>query len=84
MLLRASLVRVRTTVDLPDELHHQAVAIARDTSRTLSETVVELMRRGLSSQAGAELTRSARTGLPVVHLGRTITTEDVRGLEDGR
>jgi hypothetical protein len=25
---------------------------------------------------------SSRTGLPVVHLGRTITTEDVRALED--
>ena len=25
---------------------------------------------------------SARTGLPVVHLGRTITDEDVRALED--
>jgi hypothetical protein len=26
--------------------------------------------------------RSARTGLPVAHIGRTITSEDVRRLED--
>jgi benzoate-CoA ligase family protein len=29
-----------------------------------------------------EVARSARTGLPVAHLGRTITTEDARRLED--
>jgi Arc/MetJ family transcription regulator len=38
---------VRTTIDLPDDLHRQAMSIARDTSRTLSETVADLMRRAL-------------------------------------
>ncbi|MDT5282152.1 MAG: hypothetical protein QOJ20_3347, partial [Mycobacterium sp.] len=33
---------MRTTIDLPDDLHKQARAIARDTHRTLSETVVDL------------------------------------------
>jgi len=74
--------RMRTTVDLPADLHAQAVAIARDTHRTLSETVAFLMRRGLSEGRAAGLTHSAVTGLPVVHLGRVITTEDVRALED--
>jgi len=46
---------MRTTIDLPDDRHAQAVAIAT----------------------------SVRTGLPVAHLGRTITTEDVWRLEDG-
>jgi hypothetical protein len=73
---------MRTTVDLPEDLHAKAVAIARDTRRTLSETVADLMRRGLGHGADAEVTTSARTGLPVIHLGRTITTEDVRALED--
>jgi hypothetical protein len=73
---------MRTTVDLPDDLHAQAVAISRDTHRTLSETVADLMRRGLGQGQDAEVATSARTGLPVVHLGRTITTEDVRALED--
>ena len=73
---------MRTTVDLPPDLHAQAVAIARDTHRTLSETVAFLMRRGLSEGRPAGLTRSATTGLPVVHLGKVITTEDVRALED--
>lgn len=73
---------MRTTVDLPSDLHAQAVAIARDTHRTLSETVTFLMRRGLGEGQAAELTHSPATGLPVVHLGRMITTEDVRSLED--
>jgi hypothetical protein len=34
----------------------------------------------LRSEAG--LSRSARTGLPVLHLGTMITTEDVRALDD--
>jgi hypothetical protein len=73
---------MRTTIDLPDELHRQAVAIARDTSRTLSETVAELIRRGLGQGGPPEVSRSPRTGLPLIRLGTIITTEDVRGLED--
>jgi Arc/MetJ family transcription regulator len=74
--------RVRTTIDLPGDLHAQVVAIARDTHRTLSETVAFLMRRGLGEGRDAGLAHSAVTGLPVVRLGRVITTEDVRALED--
>ncbi len=73
---------MRTTVDLPADLHAQVVAIARDTHRTLSETVAFLMRRGLGEGGAGGLTHSAATGLPVVHLGKVITTEDVRALED--
>ena len=74
---------MRTTIDLPEDLHRQAVAISRDTSRTLSETVADLMLRGLGQGGGtAEISHSARTGLPVVHLGRVITSQDVRALDD--
>jgi Arc/MetJ family transcription regulator len=73
---------MRTTIDLPDDLHRVALAIARDTSRTLSETVTDLMRRALERAGTAQVSQSARTGLPVVHLGKIITTEDVRALED--
>jgi hypothetical protein len=73
---------MRTTVDLPEELHRQAMAIARDTSRTLSSTIADLVRRGLGEQRAGEITRSARTGLPVVAIGRPVTSEDVRRLDD--
>ena len=48
----------------------------------LSQAVAGLIRRGLGSGQPGEIARSARTGLPVAHLGRTITSEDVRRLED--
>jgi hypothetical protein len=73
---------MRTTIDLPEDLHRQAMSIARDTSRTLSEIVAELMRRGLQQSAPSGVSRSERTGLPVIHLGTVITTDDVRALED--
>ena len=74
---------MRTTIDLPEDLHRQAAAIARDSSRSLSETVADLMRRGLERDAGAVgISPSPRTGLPVLHLGKVITSEDVRTLED--
>jgi Arc/MetJ family transcription regulator len=73
---------MRTTIDLPEDLHAQAVAIARDTHQSLSQAVAGLIRRGLGSGNAGEIARSARTGLPVAHLGRTITSEDVRRLEN--
>jgi predicted transcriptional regulator len=73
---------VRTTIDLPDDLHRRARAIARDTSRSLSATVADLMRRGLGETRPGEISRSERTGLPTIRLGTIITSEDVAALED--
>ena len=73
---------VRTTIDLPDDLHKQALAIARDTHRTLSETVANLIRRGLGAGSTATISRDPRTGLPLVSVGTVVTSENVRSLED--
>lgn len=73
---------MRTTVDIPDDLHRRVRAIARDTHRTFSDTVADLMRRGLRSDSAAAPSRSPVTGLPVVTLGSVVTTEDVRSLDD--
>ncbi|WP_319450686.1 MULTISPECIES: antitoxin [unclassified Mycobacterium] len=74
---------MRTTIDLPDDLRQQAQAIARDTRRTLSETVADLMRRGLGAGGPATaVSTDPRTGLPVVSVGTVVTSEDVRSLED--
>lgn len=74
---------MRTTIDIPDDLHKYAQAIARDTHRSLSETVVDLMRRGLGTGAPAtEISTDSRTGLPVVSVGTIVTSDDVRSLED--
>ena len=73
---------MRTTIDLPDDLHRVAKAIARDEGRTVSEVVAILLRRALGEGGTAQVTRDAGSGLPSVHLGRTITSEDVRSLDD--
>ena len=73
---------VRTTIDIPDELHKQAQAIARDTRRTLSETVADLIRRGLRAGPSTATSVDPRTGLPLVNVGTVVTSEDVRALED--
>jgi predicted transcriptional regulator len=73
---------VRTTIDLPDDLHKQALSIARDTHRTLSETVADLIRRGLGAQGSTTISTDLRTGLPLVSVGTVVTSEDVRSLED--
>jgi predicted transcriptional regulator len=74
---------MRTTIDLPDDVHRAALQLARDRSQTLSRTVSDLLRRALS--AGTATTRMSRdelTGLPLIWVGRTITPEDVAAASD--
>lgn len=75
---------MRTTIDLPDDLHRQALAIARDTNRTFSQTVGDLVRRGLESGGTTVISSDPRTGLPLVSVGRIVTSEDVRSSQDQR
>lgn len=73
---------MRTTIDLPEDLHQQARSLAHDSRRSLSEVVAELMRRGLMNQRSEDIGRSSRSGFPTVAIGRTLSTDDVRVLED--
>ncbi|OBK22672.1 antitoxin [Mycobacterium asiaticum] len=73
---------MRTTIDLPADLHMQALTIARDTGRTLNDTVVDLVRRALNSGSVAAVSTEFRTGFPLVSLGTIVTSADVRSLED--
>jgi hypothetical protein len=73
---------VRTTIDLPEDLHHITMAIARDQGATFSQTVVTLLQRAIGTPGTAQVSASERTGLQVVRLGRTITSDDVRALDD--
>lgn len=76
---------MRTTIDLPEDLHEIALALARDSGRSLSQTVADLLRRGLSggvAEATPGYRIDARTGLPVFRSERIVTAEDVRALED--
>jgi hypothetical protein len=75
---------MRTTIDLPDDLHGAAVALARDRHQSLSRTVADLLRVALASPAAAEGRAVSRRpdGFPVALTDRRITADDVRGLDD--
>jgi hypothetical protein len=80
-------IAMRTTIDLPEDLHHIATALARATERSLSQTVTELIRRGLRSDSAiaeraASYQISADTGLPLFRSTRFVTCEDVKALDD--
>ena len=85
MLLHQNAV-MRTTIDLPDDLHRIVTSLATHTRSSLSQTAADLIRRGLalpSPNANAPTcTTSSVTGLPVLHSSRPITPEDVKALDD--
>ncbi|MEJ7686749.1 MAG: hypothetical protein WKG52_07010 [Variovorax sp.] len=77
---------MRTTVDLPENLHRIASGLARHTRRSLSETVVDLIQRGLDERPfdgnAPRFAVGADTGLPVVRSRRAITADDVHALDN--
>lgn len=73
---------MRTTIDLPGDLHTAAKGIARDQGITLSEAVVMLIRRGMGEPGSVTVGKSRRTGLPLARVGRIVTVDDVRALDD--
>jgi hypothetical protein len=78
---------MRTTVDLPDDLHRILSSLSRDRGQSLSRTVSELLRSTLTrtsptATTEGRLTRDTSTGLPSLVLGHVTTMDDVRSLED--
>lgn len=74
---------MRTTIDLPEDLHRLTTAIARDAHTTLSETVTRLLRSALTAPGPSRVRTDEVTGLRVLALGRgPVTSEDVRSLDD--
>ena len=72
---------MRTTIDLPEDLHRAALSIARDSRQTLSQTVANLMRQALTA-ADAEPAMGERQGFPLLRTHWALTAEDVRALDD--
>lgn len=71
---------MRTTIDLPADVHALAREIAHQQRKSLSQVVTELIRLALSP-VDAPTTPPA-AGLPTLRVGRAVTAEDVRSLED--
>lgn len=69
---------VRTTVDLPAEVHQRAKQIARERRQSLSAVLTDLTLRGLASYDEPVVVRTDPvSGLPSVALGRRLTAGDV-------
>lgn len=69
---------MRTTVDLPPAVHRRALELAAQLDRSLSSIVADLTVRGLAQlDAPVALSVDKRSGLPVLSIGSTITSEDV-------
>jgi hypothetical protein len=80
---------MRTTIDLPAELHHAVTSIAAHSRKSMNQTVAELIRRGLAQEPAAPgkvsrqgLRIDPGTGLPLIRSPRPVSAEDVRALED--
>lgn len=80
---------MRTTIDLPADLHHAVTSIAAHGRKSMNQTVAELIRRGLahpplaaSAAANPGVRVDPRTGLPAIRSPRPVTAEDIRALED--
>lgn len=88
IMMRCYDAAMRTTIDLPEDLHRIVSSLATHGRRSLSATATELIRRGLAAEAAGPATATRRpafdplTGLPTVHLPRTVTPEDVHALDD--
>jgi hypothetical protein len=69
---------MRTTVDLPPAVHQRAVELAKARGLSLSATLAELTARGLAQlDEPLRISIDARTGFPVVSVGRRVTAADV-------
>ena len=73
---------MRTTVDLPEDIHRLATAIAHDSGSSLSDTVARLLHAALAAPGPVRVSTSTRTGLQVASIGHVVTSQDVRSLED--
>lgn len=73
---------MRTTIDLPDDLHRITSQVARASRQTLSQTVSALLRSALGESGEAGVHTDDETGLRIISLGRPVDAGDVRGLDD--
>jgi len=69
---------MRTTVDLPPEVHDRAKRIADERRQSLSATLADLTIRGLASLGEpAKVSTDPVSGLPTLTLGHRVTATDV-------
>lgn len=69
---------MRTTVDLPPEVHDRAKQLAHERRQSLSATLADLTIRGLASLGEpAKISTDPVSGLPTLTLGHRVTSGDM-------
>lgn len=74
---------MRTTVDLPPAMHRRVSEMARERGQSMSSVLAELTALGLArSGEPSEISTDDVSGLPVISIGRALTSEQVAELLD--
>lgn len=74
---------MRTTINLPPAVHRRAREIAEQRGQPLSTVLADLAVRGLAQlDAPVDLDTDGRTGLPVLSIGRQVSSAEVAELLD--
>lgn len=74
---------MRTTVDLPPAAHRRVRELAESRKQSMSRVLADLTLRGLAQlDVEIEYSRDARSGLPVISIGHSVTSEDVAEVLD--
>lgn len=74
---------MRTTVDLPPAAHQQVRELAASRGQSVSRVIADLTMQGLAQlEIEVTYTRDPRSGLPVLSVGRVVTTEEVAAALD--
>ncbi|WP_286956432.1 MULTISPECIES: hypothetical protein [Arsenicicoccus] len=69
---------MRTTVNLPPAVHRQARELAAQRGASLSSVIADLAARGLAQlDRPVAIATDERTGLPVLSVGRPVTSREV-------
>lgn len=72
---------MRTTIDMPDDLHEVVRQLAHDRRESMSKVAADLLRRGVQGTDPPELVE-IRRGIPIISVGHPVTPADVASLED--
>jgi len=78
----AKVLNVRTTLDLSDEAYALAKSIAHEQNLGLGRTVSKIIIDYAHAPPAALPDITLENGLPVVSIGRRVTSEDVRAILD--
>ena len=73
---------MRTTIDLPDDLHRRLRRAALDRHKSMSQLATELIDEGLPDSVVRPQVVPGAPGLLAIRVGRPVTSEDVAAMED--